>query len=120
LRRAEIGKVFAVDGAGRLGHSFDCDDLGIDGFNAEHQARKHGRAVNKYGASAAFSQLATMFGAGETHVLAQNFQQSFVNLRGDLLGFAVDAKAKEDFTGRLVLFLLISRDHFSLLSKVRS
>ena len=38
-----------------------------------------------------------MFGTGETHVLAQNFQQSFVDLRGDLLDFAVDAKLQLGF-----------------------
>jgi hypothetical protein len=35
-----------------------------------------------------------MFGAGETHVLAQNFQQSLVDLRGDFFGFPVDPELR--------------------------
>ena len=99
LRRAEVGEGvlqrmrFAI-----LRHPFHGDDFGIDCFNAEHQTRKHRRAINQYGASAALPQLATMLGSGETHVLTQDFQQGLVDLRSDFFGLAVDAEAKEDFS----------------------
>jgi hypothetical protein len=98
LRRAEICEAF-LQGMGPpvLHHTFHRDDLGFFRFDAEHQTGKHGLPVNQHSTSAALSQLASMFGAGETHILAQDFQQRLIDLRGDLFGFAVDAELQQRF-----------------------
>src|SRR6266700_3515357 len=50
----------------------------------EHEAGKHGLAIQKDGASAAFSELTAVFCAGVTEILAQYLQQSFVGGEGNI------------------------------------
>ena len=55
----------------------------------QHETRKHGLAIQKNRASAAFSQFTSMLRAGMTEILTQDLQQSLIRCEGDVNLFAV-------------------------------
>jgi len=69
--------------------AFNGQDLFSTALECQHETGKHRLAVQKNGASAAFSEFAAMLGACVTEILAQDLQQSFVRREGHIGLFAV-------------------------------
>src|SRR3972149_8860797 len=64
-------------------------------LHAQHQTGKNGLAIYQNRASPTLSKLTPVLGAGQAHVLAQHFEQRFVDLGGNLFGLSVDPQAKQ-------------------------
>jgi hypothetical protein len=90
LRGAEVGERFlqrvesAIDA-----HALDGEDIPLIAFEREDETGKHGLAVEKDGAGAAFAEFAAVLGAGVPEIFSKNFEQGFVRGEGDVSLFAV-------------------------------
>src|SRR5712691_684849 len=73
--------------------AFDSQYLLPATLEREHQTRKHRLAIQKDGASAAFSELTAVFCACVTEILAQDLQQSFVGGEGNISLLAVQRES---------------------------
>jgi hypothetical protein len=58
-------------------------------FDAQHEARQHGLAIEQHRARAAFPKFAAMFGAAQIQIFTQDLEQCFVGSECDLGRFAV-------------------------------
>jgi hypothetical protein len=74
-------------------HAFDRLDPAPLALEAEHQAGEHRLSVHEHGAGAALSELASVLGAGEIQVLAEDFEKGLVGSEGGFDGFAVQGEA---------------------------
>lgn len=75
-------------GAG--GESLDSGDGFARGFNAEHQARAYGAAVDDHGACTAVTGKAAFFAAGHIELVTQDFEQALARFAQEFDGVAVD------------------------------
>ena len=78
--------------------ALDRFDLRAVGLNSQHDAAIDRYTVHDHGAGAAVAVIATFFGAGQSQVLAEHFQQAVAGLAQKLRYFAVDR-------GRYMMFL---------------
>src|SRR5438309_10110589 len=62
-------------------------------LECQHETGKHGLAVEKNGASSAFSQFTAVLRARVTEIFAQYLQQSLVRREGDISFFAVQSES---------------------------
>src|SRR6266478_2684083 len=102
LRRSEIGKgILQWMKVSIFSEAFDSQYSPSAAFECQHEAGKRGLAVEKNGASPAFSQLTAVFRARVTEILAQYLQQSFIGCERDIGLFAVQ---HESYLCRLLRF----------------
>src|SRR5689334_2264964 len=80
-----------------LREAFDGGDLLAGGRAHRKGARAHGRAVDVHGAGAALRDAATVFGASESDLLANNPQQRRIRVNVDLVRLAVDGETDHAF-----------------------
>jgi hypothetical protein len=73
--------------------AFNSQYLPSTTLECQHEAGKHGLAVQKNGASPAFSQLTAVFCARVTEIFAQDLQQSLIGCEGDIGLFAVQRES---------------------------
>src|SRR5260370_6695169 len=89
LGRSEIGKsILQGMKLPIFSEAFHSQYLPSTTFECEDEAGKHRLAAEKYGASAAFSQLTAVLRARMTEILTQYLQQSLVGREGDIGFFA--------------------------------
>ena len=69
--------------------AFHRQDLFSTALERQHETGKHGLAVQKNGAGAAFSEFTAMLRACMAEILAQDLQQSLVRCKGGVCLFAV-------------------------------
>jgi len=94
LGRPEIGEsILQRVKVSVFAEAFDSQNLFLTALEREHQARKNGFAIQKDGASAAFSELTAVFCARVTEILAQDLQQSFVGGEGNISLLAVQRES---------------------------
>src|SRR5258708_5681522 len=94
LRRPEIGEsILQRVKISVFAEALDSQDLFSATLEREHQTRKHRLAIQKDGASAAFSELTAVFCACVTEILAQYLQQSFVGGEGNISLLAVERES---------------------------
>src|SRR6266481_8846979 len=94
LRRSEIGKsILQGMKVSIFSEAFDSQYLPSPTLECQHETGKHGLAVEKNGASPAFSQLTAVFRARVTEIFAQYLQQSLVRREGDIGLFAVQSES---------------------------
>ena len=94
LRRAEIGKsILQGMKVSVLSEAFHSQYLRSTTLECKHETGKHGPAVQKYGASPAFSQFAAVLRARVTEIFAQYLQQCLVRREGNIGLFAVQSES---------------------------
>src|SRR4030088_3019109 len=74
------------------GHSLDGGDRASDELDRQQQAAQLGPSIDQHRASATFAELASMLGAGQLHVLAQDLEQRLMNGQQELGALAVDVE----------------------------
>src|SRR6202045_957962 len=76
-----------------LSEAFHSQSSRCTPLECQHETGKHGLAVEKNGASSAFSQLTAVLRARVTEIFAQYLQQSLVRREGDIGLFAVQSES---------------------------
>src|SRR5436309_3080989 len=90
LRGSQIGKgILQRMKTSVFPEAFHGQDLLSAALERQYETGKNGLAVQKNGASAAFTEFTAMLGAGMTEIFTQDLQQSLVRCKGDVCLFAV-------------------------------
>src|SRR5713101_501103 len=94
LRRSEIGEsILQWMKVTVFSEAFDCQNVLSTALECQHKTGKHRLAVEKNGASAAFSEFTAVLRAGVTEILAQDLQQSLIGREGNIGQFAVQRES---------------------------
>src|ERR1700704_537566 len=83
-----------------FGHSFNGGDVAVFGIEPEKEARQNRLPVDQDRTRAALAEFASMLGARQAEVLAQDLQQGFVRRESDVGLLAVESKSDKSFVAR--------------------
>src|SRR5258708_6820307 len=96
LRRPQRRERLLKRMQGRARHALDGRDLAVLALHGQGQARKDGAPVHEHRAGAAFPQLASVLGAHEAELFAQDLEQRMVDGREALAVLAVHPQLDPD------------------------